>query len=134
MGSPNLELVRSLYAAWGRGDYGSVDWADSEIEFEIADGPTPGRWTGVAGMVEGFRGILSAWEDWRAEPQEFRELDHERVLVLIRLSGRGKASGVEVGQVRADGANLFHLREGRVTRLSIYWDRERVLADLDLRD
>jgi ketosteroid isomerase-like protein len=131
--SANLELVRSLYPAWERGDYSSVDWAHPEIDFEIADGPTPGRWSGVAGMAEGFRDLLSAWEDWRAEPQEFRELDGERVLVLIRLSGRGKASGVEVGQVRAHGANLFHLRNGRVTRLAIYWDRERALAALGLR-
>ena len=28
--------------------------------------------------------FLSAWEDLRAEPEEYRELDDERVLVLIR--------------------------------------------------
>jgi hypothetical protein len=40
--SENLDLVRSLYVAFEEGDYSSVEWADSEIEFVIADGPDPG--------------------------------------------------------------------------------------------
>jgi ribonuclease PH len=130
--SANLELVQSLYAGWERGDYSSVEWAHPEIEFVIADGPSPGSWRGIDGMTEGFRSVLSAWEDWRAEPDEYRELDEERVLVLIDLSGRGKASGVEVDRMRAKGANLFHIRGGKVTRLAVYWDRERALADVGL--
>ncbi len=132
MASANLDLVRSLYAAWERGDYSSREWAHPEIEWVIADGPAPGRWTGVAGMVEGWREFLSAWEEWRVEPEEYRELDDERVLVLSHVSGRGKASGVEVGQIRAEGASLYHFRGGKVKRLVIYFDRERAFADLDL--
>ena len=62
MGSANLKLVRSLYAAWERGDFSSVGWAHPEIEYVFADGPDPSSWTGVAEMVEGFRDFLSAWE------------------------------------------------------------------------
>jgi hypothetical protein len=31
MSSANLELVRSIYEAWGRGDFRGTEWADPEI-------------------------------------------------------------------------------------------------------
>jgi hypothetical protein len=37
----------------------------------------------------------------RAEADEYRELDGDRVLVLSHYRGRGKASGLELGQMRA---------------------------------
>jgi ketosteroid isomerase-like protein len=132
MGSGNLEFVRSIYAAWERDDYSSTDWAHPDVEFVLADGPDPGSWRGRAGMVEGWRAFLSNWGDYRFEVEEYRELDAERMLVLIRVRGRGRTSGLELGQVGAEGANLLHVRGGKVVRLALYFDRDRALADLGL--
>ena len=134
MSQENVEIVRSIFAAWGRGDFRSAEWAHPEIEFVVADGPAPGSWTGVAAMAEAWREALSAFEDLRAEADEYRALDDERVLVLMHFSGRGKTSGLEVGDIQMKGANLFHVRDGKVTRLVIYWDRERAFADLGLTE
>src|SRR5262249_7054840 len=132
--SENLDLVRSIHAAHERGDYSSVEWADPEIEFGWADGPSAGSWTGLAGMAEAWRDYLSAWAEKRTVIDEYRELDAERVLVLYAFIGRGKRSGLEVGQMRGRGAGVFHLRDGKVTRLVLYWDRDSALADLGLED
>lgn len=126
----NLEIVRSIYTDWGRGDFGSVEWASPDIEFVFAGGPEPGIWHGLSGMSESYGEWLSAWEGFRAEPEEYKVLDHERVLVLVRNSGRGRTSGLEL--VYRSVANLFHLRHGRVTKLVVYLDRELAFADLGL--
>jgi len=133
MSSANLDLVRSINLAHERGDFSSIEWADSEIVYVIADGPSPGRWTGPEAMAAGFRENLIGWKDFRTEADEYRELDDERVLVLTRSTAQGKAAGLVVGQMRTKGAVLYHLSAGKVTRLVYYWDRERALSDVGLR-
>jgi hypothetical protein len=102
MSSPNLDLVRSIYAAIGRGDYSSAEWADPKIEYVVADGPDPGSVTGLDGLAQAMRSIFSSFVDFRVEPEHFRELDPERVLVLTKARGRGKRSGLEVGEKAAE--------------------------------
>ena len=134
MSQENVEIVRSIYTLWERGDFTSAEWAHPEIEYVEADGPAPGGSTGLAGMAETFRDWLSTWQEWCVEAEEYRELDGERVLVLFHFSARGKTSGLEVGQIGTKGASLFHLRGGKVTRLVQYLDRERGLEAAGLRE
>ena len=54
MSQENLELVRSIRAAWDDGDFRSAEWAHPQIEFVIADGPSPGKWIGVDGHGGGL--------------------------------------------------------------------------------
>ena len=89
---------------------------------------------GVAGMAEGFRSIVNAWEGFHVVSEGFRELDGERVLVLVHATGSGKTSGASLGEVGAKAAELFHVRGGKVTRLVIYLNREDALADLGLSE
>jgi ketosteroid isomerase-like protein len=128
----NVDLVRSLYASLKRGDANPAEWADPEIEFVFADGPSPGSCKGVAAMVQAWRDYLDAWEGYYSEPEEIRELDEERVLVFDRVRGRASTSGLDIAPVSPQGADLFHLRHGRVTRLVLYFDRRKALADLGL--
>ena len=134
MSQENVEIVRSIYAAWERGDFTSAEWAHPEIEYVAADGPSPGGSTGLAGMADVFRDWLSTWEEWRVEAEEYRVLDGERVLVLFHFSARGKTSGVEIGQIWTKGASLFHLRGGQVTRLVQYFDRAKALEAVGLSE
>jgi hypothetical protein len=85
-------------------------------------------------MGEIFRGVLNAYAEYHVAAEQFRELDDERVLVLHRYSGRGKTSGLQIGQIASKGADLFHFRGGKVTRLVLYWELDRALTDLGLAD
>jgi hypothetical protein len=130
--SANLDLVRSICTPWERGDFSSVEWAHSQIEYTVVGGPTPGSWKGVAGMAEASRELLSAWDDFRVEVDEYRELDNEWVLVLWDFRGRGKVSGLDTEQIQGPGTYLFQIRDGKVFRLTYYLYRERALGDLGL--
>jgi ketosteroid isomerase-like protein len=131
--SENLDLVRSIYAAWERGDFSSTDWADAQIEYVVADGPSPEGRVGLAGMAEGSRDWFEAWEELRFAADEYLELDDGCVLVLDHYVGRGKTSGLDIGQTQSTVAHVFHVRNGRVSRLVGYFDRDRARAELGLQ-
>jgi hypothetical protein len=97
----------------------------------LFDGPEPGSVTGRDGLVRAMRDLFGAFEDFRDEAEDCRELDAQRVLVLTKLSGRGKTSGLEIGQ---KGAEVFEIHSGKVTRIVVYYDRDRALADLGLEE
>jgi ketosteroid isomerase-like protein len=127
--SPNLDLVRSIYAAWEGGDFSSAEWAHPEIEYVWIGGPAPGSWHGLTDLAKGFRGFLDAWEGLAMRAPEYRELDDQRILVRHEYIGRGKTSGVEIGSIEKGTAMLFVIRNAKVVRLVVYWDPDRALAD-----
>ena len=131
MSSANPDLVRSVYAAWERGDFASAEWAHPEIAFGMADGPEPFSVSGIAQMRVAFSEFLGTWNDFRVEAQEYRELDDERVLVCVHNSGSGKSSRMEIGRT-AHGANLWVIRNGKVVEFVIYFNRDRAFSDLGL--
>jgi ketosteroid isomerase-like protein len=129
--SENLDLVRSIYAAWERGDFRSTEWADPEIELVIAESLDGDVLVGLDSAARGWREWLSAWDGYRAHADEYRALDDERVLVLGRMSGRGRMSGASS---ETQTVNLFHLHDGKVVRLALYRDRRAAFADLGLKE
>ncbi len=96
---------------WGQCDFSSAEWARPEIEFVSVTGPHR-RLDRAGRRGEGWRGFLNAWEEFGIEPDQYRGLDDERVLALVHLSGRGKTSGLELGQMRGKGAAALFERIG----------------------
>src|ERR1700733_1685482 len=98
MSQENVETARRAIEAFNRRDL------DLMVELTTADFEL---FPGIIGAVEGasFRGreglatyldtLADAWETARILPTEVRDLD-DRVLVLARLTGRGRGSGVEL--------------------------------------
>jgi ketosteroid isomerase-like protein len=133
--SANLDLVRSIMAAVEREPFSPLpeEWVDPEVEWVIADGPEPSSLKGRSAARRWIRDFLSAWEGYRQVADEYRELDEERVLVLVHAGGgRGKTSELELGQHGGGGAQIFDIRDGKVMRVVTYFNRNRALADLGI--
>jgi hypothetical protein len=85
-------------------------------------------------MASSFRQVLQPWEEMRVEPEDYRELDEDRVLALYTFAGRGRRSGVDASRLPTEGAHIFEIHDGKVTRLAQYYTRARALADLGLEE
>ena len=70
--SENLDLLRSIFADWERGDFSHGEWADPDIEWVLVEGPSPDGWKGRTEAREGFRDWTSAWEEFCVEADEYR--------------------------------------------------------------
>jgi hypothetical protein len=132
MSGENLDFVRAIYAEWERGEFAGSDWASRELVFGFADGPDRQTVTGVEAAVAAWRAFERSWESLRFEGVDYRELDAEHVLVTNRFVGRAKGSELELSQVPSLQATLLEIRDGKVTRLMLYWRAEQALADLGL--
>ena len=132
----NLELVRSIYAATGRGDYlGAAAFVHPDIEFTAVGGPEVVEARSLVEFAHQWRDFLASWEDFRVVADTYRQLDDSRFLVLFRRSGRGKGSSVEIAQLAGtEGADVLHLHDGKVIKWLSYWERDRALADLGLEE
>jgi hypothetical protein len=104
------------------------------MEFVYVDGPEPTSGRGHAAMWAAWRSVLSAWQDHRATAEEYRELADGGILAFTTFGGRGHASGIELPRGLARGASVMYVRDARVTKVVLYMNRDRALADLELEE
>jgi hypothetical protein len=103
------------------------------MSFRPPSRPEPGRRKALAAVAERWRAYLRAWGNLRAEAEEYREIDGERVFVLARNRGVGKTSGLDLAQI-GESANVFRIRAGKVRKLVLYWNREPAFGDLGIEE
>jgi ketosteroid isomerase-like protein len=120
----DLELLRGAYAEWGRGDFTHDYMWDPETQF-IISGVEQRTYVGPGGVKEGWFDFLGAWEDFRVEGVDFIEgKPNDTYLVLVHLRGRGKGSRVPT---EADTANVAVVRDGKIVRFELFWERDAAL-------
>jgi ketosteroid isomerase-like protein len=124
MSKENVEIVKRIYADWARGEYGSVDWADPEIEFSVPGPETAER--GIEAMSRAWTGWLRAFKGLTVEGVAFHEAG-DTVLVEQVFRGEGRESGITLDDVPA--ASVLTLRDGKVIRFTGYTTREEAFAD-----
>lgn len=128
MSEANVEIVKGIYAAWERGDFSSVDWADPEIEYSVP-GPE-GAERGIEAMSRSWREWLRVFKGFSVVPEEFHDAG-DQVVVIQKFAGEGRGSGISVEHL--PGAAVLTLRDGNVVRFRGYVDPDAALADAGVR-
>ena len=132
MSEENVEVVRSIYAEWARGNFWTGDHLDPDVRFTWVNpilAPRP-ETRGLAELSEGMREFLKAWEGLTATAEQIMDAgDH--VVALEVWRGRGKASGVST-DVRQ--ASVWTLARGKVTAVVVYADRAAALEAAGLSE
>lgn len=83
------------------------------------------------GFLSFWREWLSAWGTWILGPPEFIEVDENRVLLIYEVRARSKTHQVEM---TFEGGNLLTLRDGRLTRLELFFERDKALEAAGLSE
>jgi ketosteroid isomerase-like protein len=129
----NVELVRTMLEAWNEGGpedvvrYMADDHEWHEVEGRPETGSAPVR-RGRNSMQSSLNALFDAWESYRLEPEEVRDVDEERVLAIVREIARGRSSGLEV---ESRWGYLMTIRDGLVVRVEAYRDADRAVEAVE---
>jgi ketosteroid isomerase-like protein len=123
----NAETVRQALHAWERRDSGAIrELLDEQAEFRsaIVGGIEGGIYRGHDDIERYLEDLDDSFENWHTESERCLDLGGGKVLLLYRIVGEGKGSGVPVDQ---PAAILFTLRAGRITAGEVHLDPQDAL-------
>jgi len=123
--SENADLVCEMYEAFNRGDVDkALELLHPQPELhqppEVVDADT---YIGLEAFLRGMSLFTEEWDDPRFEPQEVDEVDSS-VLMRVRISGRGKRSGL---QMTTEFFHVWTLRDGKPWRCCVRSTRNEAL-------
>jgi ketosteroid isomerase-like protein len=122
-----VEQLRRGYEALNGGDISVVlELLDPDIEWhEPALSPDAGAHRGRDSFERFVRGWMESIDGFRIEPEEVVARG-ETLIAVIRQSGRGRASGVEV---EARLAHVWTIAGGRAVRWEAIPDADEALSE-----
>src|SRR3954452_9945405 len=146
MSEENLEVLRSFYAAMEKwlGSMGShpgeqleqspeleevFDHLDPDVEWDWA--LTPETFRGRDRLLQAVADWLQTVTDWRVEPADLIDVSRNRVLVTVRVTAQGKGSGAPAIQ---SVFSVNTVRDGKITRIEDYTDKNEALEAAGLRE
>jgi ketosteroid isomerase-like protein len=133
MSQENVEIVADTIAAFNQGDLDAASdyWTD-DLDYRAAQGAPddPGPIHGKEAMRTYVQDWLDTFDDFRGEVIELIDAGDD-VIVVMRIGGRAKLSGVETDLAFAA---IYTIRDGKIARGREYWTREQALEAAGLRE
>jgi ketosteroid isomerase-like protein len=118
-------MMRAGYDALDREDLETIlELMDPEIDiYDRPEAPDARSYHGHEGVLTALGLNFDAFEELHFEPEEFIG-GGDQVVVIVRLSGRGKVSGVPVEDRIA---HHWSIRDGKAVRLQVFSDPSEAL-------
>ena len=128
--STGIETVRRAYEAFKAFDAEAlIAVADPEIEFGTSAAAPGGTYRGHTGVRRYMKEVEGAFGDrWDAEIERVADVGDERVVLVARIFGQGKAG--EPLELRV--GHVWELRDGKLRRGRVYLDPEAALDAVEV--
>jgi hypothetical protein len=127
-----LEIARSGYEAWNRGDIG---WFERNTTEDIEVLPVAGLFPDLEDVYRGFEGWTRFWDVFRdawssidVDVQHLEQLTDDDLFGLVRFEGIGRGSGVEASLTFT---HWLSFRDGKLARLLVELPDQK---ELDLQE
>jgi ketosteroid isomerase-like protein len=119
MTAGDVEIVRRGYDAFNRGDVGAVlEVLDPQVVWHAPPIlPESGTFHGREEVRRWLESYGDAWEETRVDVEDIRE-EGDRVVAQVRVSGRGRGSGVPVSG--NSDLHVWRVRDGLVYSVRMY--------------
>jgi ketosteroid isomerase-like protein len=121
----NVDLIRGIYEAFGRGDVPAVlATLHPEVDWNETEGfPYAGKYVGPDAVLNGvIMRLGTEWDPFRAPPDELLDAG-DKVVALGWYSGTYKRTGKSF---RARFAHVWTVRDGKVVHFQQYADTAKV--------
>jgi uncharacterized protein len=121
MSEQNVEVVKSVYGAFDRGDVPAVLGAFADdIEWLEAEGmPYGGLYHGPDAVAQNVFGPITEDVDGFTLVRESFIASDEAVAVVVRYTGTGKATGKALN---VPAAHVWEIRDGKLARFQQFID------------
>jgi ketosteroid isomerase-like protein len=133
MSGENVEIVRRAFDAFNREDLQGLEElldADHVMDWSRSIGPNKGVYNGIEGIREWVATMRDAFETFEVTPVRFIG-SGDLLIVPTEVHATGRGSGVAV---EAHGATLCELRDGKLTRLTLYQNQDDALEAAGLSE
>jgi ketosteroid isomerase-like protein len=134
MSRENVQIVIDAFTAFNRRDLDAwFEYIADDIDYRAVEGAPDDH-----GPVRGKEALRAYVQDWldtfdnfRQEPVELIDAGDDKVIAVLRISGRAKLSGVETDLTYAAH---YTFRAGKIARGREYWTRAEALEAAGLSE
>jgi ketosteroid isomerase-like protein len=128
MSPSNIDVVRAVVTEFNRGNFATAmemctedvvfDWSRRMLDGEVVTGREEAR--------RFLQGVMEIFDEIHIPAEELTDLGSGVVLLAGTARFKGRASGLDV---EAAAANLWTVRDGKVSHFRFYQNKEDALED-----